>query len=131
MWRYLHLVLDELDRDPLPDDWLELSSRVLSGLLAPAPDSDPPRWAAPQTLNLHAERRYKSLRNKLGYLLRPEAKIDSTSKQPEGWWIHTHADRVVVRERVNQYGRGAFSGSRCPRPSSTPTRPAAATPRSC
>ena len=112
--RYLHLVLDELDRDPLPDDWLELSSRVLSELLAPAADSDPPQWAAPQTLNLHAERRYKSLRNKLGYLLRPEAMIDSSSKQPEGWWIHPDADRVVVRERVNQYGRGAFKWEQVP-----------------
>ena len=112
--RYLQLVLDELDRDPLPDDWLELSSRVLSGLLAPAADSDPPQWAAPQTLNLHAERRYKSLRNKLGYLLRPEAMIDSSSKQPEGWWIHPETDRVVVRERVNQYGRGAFKWEQVP-----------------
>ena len=71
-------------------------------------------WAAPQTLNLHAERRYKSLRNKLGYMLRPEAMIDSSSKQPEGWWIHTDADRVVVRERVNQYGRGVFKWEQVP-----------------
>ena len=71
-------------------------------------------WAAPQTLNLHAERRYKSLRNKLGYLLRPEAMIDSSSTQPEGWWSHPDADRVVVRERVNQYGRGAFKWEQVP-----------------
>ena len=30
------------------------------------------------------------------------------------WWVHPGADRVVVRERVNQYGRGAFKWEQVP-----------------
>ncbi len=33
--------------------------------------------------------------------------------KPEGWWIEAETDRLIARERVNQYGKGRvhlFSG---------------------
>ena len=112
--RYLQVVLDKLEEDPNPDDWLLLSSSALSELLADATGGDAPVWAAPQTRTRHAERRYKSLRAKFLHLLRPTAQIDADSSKPEGWWMDHDAGRVVVRERVNQYGQSAFNWDQVP-----------------
>ena len=112
--RYLQMILDKLEEDPRPEDWLLLSSSVLSELLQDAAAGSPPAWTAPQTRSRHAERRYKSLRAKFQHLLRPAAMIDPDSPKPEGWWIDASAGRVVVRERVNQYGRSAFNWEQVP-----------------
>lgn len=112
--RYLNIVLDKLDREPLPDDWLKLSSMTLSDLLGTASSTPAPAWASPQTHRSHAERRYKGLRSKLSHRLRPEARIDMDSDKPEGWWIEAEADRLIVRERVNQYGKGTFNWEQVP-----------------
>ena len=52
--RYLNIVLDKLDREPLPDDWLELSSMTLSDLLGTASSTPAPAWASSQTHRSHA-----------------------------------------------------------------------------
>ena len=112
--RYLQTILDKLQEDPLPEDWLKLSSSAISELLEDAAAGSAPAWAAPQTRSRHAERRYKSLRAKFQHLLRPAATIDADSSKPEGWWIDVDAGRVVVRERVNQYGQSAFNWEQVP-----------------
>ena len=112
--RYLQMILDKLEDHPNPDDWLLLSSSTLNELLADAAGGDAPGWAAPQTRTRHAERRYKSLRAKFQHLLRPAALIDADSPKPEGWWTDADAGRVVVRERVNQYGQSAFNWDQVP-----------------
>ena len=112
--RYLQAVLDKLADDPLPDDWLQLSSGVLGGLLRDATAECPPVWSAPQTRTHHAERRYKSLRAKFHHLLRPAAQIDADNPKSEGWWVDTDTGRLIVRERVNQYGRSAFNWDQVP-----------------
>ena len=112
--RYLQKILDKLADDPLPEDWLQLSSSAISELLEDTAAGSAPAWAAPQTRSRHAERRYKSLRAKFQHLLRPAAMIDADSSKPEGWWIDVDAGRVVVRERVNQYGQSAFNWEQVP-----------------
>ena len=112
--RYLQVILDKLEADPNPDDWLLLSSSALSELLTDAIIEDAPRWTAPQTRSRHAERRYKSLRAKFQHLLRPDAMIDNNSSKPEGWWIDTNAARVIVRVRVNQHGQSTFNWEQVP-----------------
>ena len=112
--RYLQVILDKLEEHPDPDDWLLLSSSALNELLADAAGGSAPGWAAPQTRTRHAERRYKSLRAKFQHLLRPAAAIDADSSKPEGWWTDADAGRVVVRERVNQYGQSAFNWDQVP-----------------
>ena len=111
--RYLDAVLDALDEDPLPADHLALSSGVLSGILRDAdvsPESE--AWASPQTWEQYAERRYRGLQAKLRYLLRPESRIDPDSDSPQGWWLD--GGRIIVRERIDQYGRGAFHWDEVP-----------------
>ena len=108
------MILDKLDEDDQPEDWLLLSSTVLSELLQDPATGSVPGWAEPQSRTRHAERRYKSLRAKFHHLLRPAAQIDADSPKPEGWWIDTDAGRVVVRERVNQYGQSAFNWEQVP-----------------
>ena len=112
--RYLQIILDKLDHDPLPDDWLHLSSSAISELLQDAAGGSAPAWAAPQTRTRHAERRYKSLRAKFHHLLRPAAMIEADSPKPEGWWTDSDDGRLIVRERVNQYGRSAFNWDQVP-----------------
>ena len=112
--RYLQMILDKLDDDDQPEDWLLLSSSALSELIEDAAYGTAPTWAAPQSRTRHAERRYKSLRAKFHHLLRPAAQIDADSSKPEGWWVDADAGRVVVRERVNQYGQSAFNWEQVP-----------------
>ena len=132
--RYLQMILDKLDEDDqLRDDWLLLSSSVLSDLIRGrhrrnrssvgcAPVTYPPRRAALQ----------EPASQVLTTCYRPTAQIDADSPKPEGWWIDSDTGRIVVRERVNQYGRERLQlGPGARPPSSTPTPPAAATPRSC
>ena len=111
---YLQLILDKLDEDDQPEDWLLLSSTALSKLLQDPATGSVPGWAAPQTRIRHAERRYKSLRAKFHHLLRPTAQIDADSPKSEGWWTDTDTGRVIVRERVNQYGQSAFNWEQVP-----------------
>ena len=66
----------------------------------------------PQTWEQYAERRYCGLQAKLRYLLRPEARSDPGSENPQGWWIDGR--RIIVRERIDQYGRGAFHWDEVP-----------------
>lgn len=112
--RYLQMILDNLDEDDQPEDWLLLSSTVLSELLQDPTSGNVPAWAEPQSRTRHAERRYKSLRAKFHHLLRPTAHIDADSPKPEGWWTDTDTGRVIVRERVNQYGQSAFNWEQVP-----------------
>ena len=95
-------------------NWLHLSSSVLSELLQNPATGNAPAWAAPQTRTRHAERRYKSPPAKFSHLLRPTAQIDADSPKPEGWWIDADAGRLIVRERVNQYGQSAFNWDQVP-----------------
>ena len=111
--RYVHTILDALEEEPLPADHLALSTGVLSEALHDATaDLDPLPWAAPQTWEQYAERRYRGLQAKLRYLLRPEARIDAGSEAPQGWWLDD--GRIIVRERIDQYGRGAFHWDEVP-----------------
>ena len=112
--RYLQMILDKLEEDDQPEDWLLLSSTALSELLKDPATGNVPGWAAAQSRTRHAERRYKSLRAKFHHLLRPAAQIDADSPKSEGWWIDPDAGRAVVRERVNQYGQSAFNWEQVP-----------------
>ena len=90
-----------------------MSSGALSEALAP-PEAQlhPQLWAALQIWERYAQLRYRGLQPKLRYLLRPEARIGPGSDTPQGWWLDVR--RVIVRERIDQYGRGAFHWDEVP-----------------
>ena len=62
--RYLSEVMDHLDDERLPDDWLSLSSGVLSGILSQSTES-PPDWCRSVTWLDYAEKRYDRVKGSI------------------------------------------------------------------
>ena len=101
--RYLREVLERLDTDA--DDWLLLSSEVLSGLLAECRHDA--AWAKPIAWEAYASTRYDALREQLGSLL-DVARRRSMRPPPdtEGWYAE--GDRIWVRVGANSFGHPDF-----------------------
>ena len=101
--RYLREVLERLDADV--DDWLLLSSEVLSGVLAEY--GHDAAWAKPIAWEAYASTRYDALREQLGSLL-DGARRRSMRPPPdtEGWYAE--GDRIWVRVGANSFGHPDF-----------------------
>ena len=101
--RYLREVLQRLDTGG--DDWLLLSSEVLSGLLGEC--GHDAAWAKPIAWETYASTRYDTLREQLRSLLDP-ARRHSARPPPdtEGWYAE--GDRVWVRVGANSFGHPDF-----------------------
>ena len=101
--RYLRDVLDRLEAGE--DDWLLLSSKVLSGILAEC--GYEPDWARPITWAEYASTRHDALREQLGSLL-DVARRHATRPPPdtEGWYAE--AGKVWVRVGTNTFGHPDF-----------------------
>ena len=103
--RYVHEVLERLQAGSGEADWLQLSSEILSGLLA---DSAPgAAWAQPVAWKTYASTRYDVLRDQLRSLLDP-ARRHSSRPPPdaEGW--HAQEGKIWVRVGTNSFGRPDF-----------------------
>ena len=101
--RYLREVLARLDTKA--DDWLLLSSEILSGLLAEF--GHDAAWARPMAWETYASTRYDALREQLRSLL--DARRRLSSRPPpdtEGW--HAEGDRIWVRVGANSFGHPDF-----------------------
>ena len=101
--RYLSEALDRLDTEA--DDWLLLSSEILSSLLAEF--GHDAAWARPLAWESYASTRYDSLREQLRSLL--DARRRLSSRPPpdtEGWYAE--GDRVWVRVGANSFGHPDF-----------------------
>ncbi len=101
--RYLSAVLQRLDTEA--DDWLLLSSEVLSGLLAEY--GHDAAWARPMAWEAYASTRYDALREQLRSLL--DARRRLSSRPPpdtEGWYAE--GDRIWVRVGANSFGHPDF-----------------------
>ena len=101
--RYLREILERLDTEA--DDWLLLSSEILSGLLAEFGHEAP--WARPMAWETYASTRYDSLREQLRSLL--DARRRLSSRPPadtEGWYAE--GDRIWVRVGANSFGHPDF-----------------------
>ncbi len=105
--RYLTEVLDRLDDDRLPEDWLSLSSEVLSGILSQASDELAPEWCHSITWLDYAEKRYDRVKARLINLLRPAAYAKSEGTVTNGWTID--GNRVIVWQSRDAFGRSDFS----------------------
>ena len=103
--RYLADTLDRLNEDSLPDDWLNLSSSVLSGILSEATDNTP-EWCGAQSWLSYAEKRYDRVKARLNDLLRSSAMIGREGDSPNGWLLD--GQRVIVLEQRDAFGRRGF-----------------------
>lgn len=105
--RYLTEVLDRLDDDRLPEDWLSLSSEVLSGILSQSSGEPAPDWCRSITWLDYAEKRYDRVKARLINLLRPAAYAKSEGTVTNGWTID--GSRVIVWQSRDAFGRSDFS----------------------
>ncbi len=104
--RYLNEVLDRIEIDRLPDDWLAVSSQTLSGILADVTDGRLPDWCQPLTWLGYAEKRYDRVKARLDNLLRPAAYARREGEVPNGWKIE--GNKVIVWEQRDAFGRPGF-----------------------
>lgn len=103
---YLGKVLDRLDDERLPADWLALSSEVLSRIIADATGAQPPIWCQPVTWLGYAEKRYDRVKARLDNLLRPSLHARNEGDLPNGWKIE--GNRIIVWEQRDAFGRRGF-----------------------
>ncbi len=104
--RYLTEIMDRLDDVRLPEDWLALSSGVLSDIISDATGGSPPRWCRAVTWFDYAEKRYDRVKARLDNLLRESAHARSEGDVPNGWTID--GDKIVVWEQRDAFGRRGF-----------------------
>ena len=104
--RYLVDVMDHLEHDRLPEDWLALSSSVLSRILSEAADGSEPAWSREVTWLDYAEKRYDRVRARVRSLLREATRAKREGDAPNGWTIE--GNNVIVWEQRDAFGRGGF-----------------------
>jgi hypothetical protein len=104
--RYLSEVMDRLDDERLPEDWLALSSGVLSSIISDATGRPPPDWCRTVAWLDYAEKRYDRVKARLDNLLRVSAHAEREGDVPHGWMIE--GDKVIVWEQRDAFGRREF-----------------------
>ena len=109
---YLRRVLVRLDDTPAPDDWLEFSSTILSGLIADLLGEGPPKWCAPIRWNDYAEKRHERVKAQVDHLLRRATRMKKEGHQPTGWILE--GDKVIVVEQTDTFGRREFEWENVP-----------------
>ena len=106
---YLREVMEKLGRDPLPEDWLRLSSETLRDIIVGATNEAERHstWLQPISWLDYADKRYDRVKARLGDLLRPAAKLKNEGDSPNGWLLE--GDRVFVVEQRDAFGRSGFN----------------------
>ena len=104
--RYLSEIMDRLDDERLPEDWLALSSGVSSSIISDATGASPPHWCQAVTWFDYAEKRYARVKARLDSLLRVSAHAKSEGEVPNGWMIE--CDKIIVWEQRDAFGRRGF-----------------------
>ena len=104
--RYLIEIIDQLNEDRLPEDWLALSSGTLSRLISESTDAKPPSWCQMVTWLGYAEKRYDRVKARLLSLLRESAYARSEGEATAGWTVDD--SRVIVWEPRDVFGRRGF-----------------------
>ena len=109
---YLRRVLARLDETPKPDDWLEFSSGILSGLIADMLNDAPPKWCASIGWDEYADKRHERVKAQVEHLLRPATRMKKEGDLPTGWILE--GDQVIVIEQTDTFGRREFDWENVP-----------------
>lgn len=104
--RYLTEIMDHLNDERLPGDWLALSSGVLSSIISDAGGGSLPHWCQTVTWFDYAEKRYDRVKARLDNLLRVSAHAKNEGDVSSGWRIE--GDKVIVWEQRDAFGRREF-----------------------
>ena len=109
---YLKRALAQLDETPVPDDWMEFSSTILSGLVADMLGEIPPKWCAPIKWNEYADKRHERVKAQVDHLLRQATKMNREGDLLTGWILER--DKAIVIEQTDTFGRREFDWENVP-----------------
>ena len=109
---YLTEVIDRLDEHRLPEDWLELSTGVLSNIISDATPGSTPNWCRQVSWFEYAEKRYDRVKARLQSLLRESAHAINEGDAHSGWT--TEGDRIIVWEQRDAFVDAGSIGRMCP-----------------
>ena len=109
---YLRRALDRLDDTPVPEDWLEFSSTLLSGLIVDLLGEGQPGWCMPVRWNEYADKRHERVKAQMDHLLRRTTRMKREGSQPTGWMLE--GDKVIVIEQIDTFGRREFEWENVP-----------------
>ena len=110
--RYLVEIMDRLDDNRLPEDWLALSSSVLSAIISESINESLPSWCQSVIWLDYAEKRYDRVKARLDNLLRPSAQASYEGEGQNGWKIE--GNKVIVWEMRDAFGRREFDWADVP-----------------
>ena len=106
--RYLTVIIDELDSNPLPSDILSVSSQTICEILEQFTDTELPRWCRPVTWSNYADNRYERTARRLDAMLAPENYTKSVSDRDQGWTFQS--DKICVWAKADTFGRTSIKG---------------------
>ncbi len=104
--KYLNVIMDRIETQRLPEDWLALSSETIGEIISNASGTRPPEWCQPLTWLGYAEKRYDRVKARLDNLLRPAAYCRKEGEVSSGWKIE--GKKVIVWEQRDAFGRIGF-----------------------
>ena len=104
--RYLSEVMEAIDGESLPDDWLAVSSEVISRVMSEATEDALPEWCQRVTWQEYAQKRYDRVKEALDNLLRPAAYARKEGEGSSGWTID--GGTIIVWEPRDAFGRATF-----------------------
>ena len=110
--RYLVDIMDRLEHDRLPKDWLATSSGVLSNILAEESDDSAPVWGRELCWLAYADKRYDRVRARVLALLRSPTYAKREGETANGWTIE--GNYVIVWEQRDAFGRQGFGWNDLP-----------------
>lgn len=80
--------------------------------LSPNIEERAPAWCQPVAWREYADKRHDKVKDQLGNLLRPEARIKREGDARSGWMLE--GDKVIVIEQKDQFGRREFDWENVP-----------------
>lgn len=107
--RFVVDALGKLGDDPLPEDWLWLSSSTLRDIILEAASDagEAAAWLRPISWLDYANKRYDRVKTRLDDLLRPAAMLKHEGDALNGWLLEEK--RALVVEQRDLYGRRGFN----------------------
>ena len=102
--RYASEIIERLEHNPLPEDWLQLSTEVLAGIMVEFSEIPIPEWRQPVSWYQYTDRRYDRVQSILREILSPSFYRRKGNDLPISW-IPEKGNRIAVHEQKDAFGR--------------------------
>jgi len=102
--RYASEIIERLEHNPLPEDWLLLSTEVLAGIMVEFSEIPIPEWRQPVSWYQYTDRRYDRVQSILREILSPAFYRRKGNDLPISW-IPEKGNRIAVHEQKDAFGR--------------------------